>query len=62
MSLINSKSRESLKRDRELDEARRAGTVPALKDELGNDINPHIPQYISKAPWYLDQGEPSMFL
>uniref|UniRef100_A0A3B0NB64 Pre-mRNA-splicing factor SLU7 n=1 Tax=Theileria annulata TaxID=5874 RepID=A0A3B0NB64_THEAN len=60
MSLLKSKSRDDLKRDRELDEARKAGTAPALKDELGNDINPHIPQYISKAPWYLDQGEPSL--
>lgn len=59
MSSIKSKTRDELKRERELDEARKAGTAPALKDELGNEINPHIPQYISKAPWYLDQGEPS---
>ncbi|UKJ89657.2 splicing factor [Theileria orientalis] len=60
MSSIKSKTRDELKRERELDEARKAGTAPALKDELGNEINPHIPQYISKAPWYLDQGEPSL--
>ena len=26
----------------------------------GQDINPHMPQYIIKAPWYLNQKEPSL--
>lgn len=49
-------SREDSKKKRELDEARKSGLIPAEKDEEGRDINPHIPQYIAKAPWYLSRG------
>lgn len=48
-------SRDDIKKQRELEEARKSGLVPAEKDEEGKDINPHIPQYIAKAPWYLGQ-------
>ncbi|KAI4837390.1 pre-mRNA-splicing factor SLU7 [Plasmodium brasilianum] len=53
-------TREEKKKEKELNEARKAGKVEALKDEEGNDINPHMPQYIIKAPWYLNQTKPGL--
>lgn len=54
------KSREEFKRAKELEEARKAGTVAPEQDEDGNDINPHIPEYISKAPWYVPHKTPTL--
>ena len=54
------KGREDHRRARELEEARKAGTIPAEKDEDGNEINPHIPQFMSQAPWYLGQEAPGL--
>jgi len=48
-------SREDYKKQRELEELRKAGTIAPEVDEDGNMVNPHIPQYMSQAPWYLDQ-------
>jgi len=29
-------------------------------DEEGKAINPHIPQYMASAPWYLNTSHPSL--
>ncbi|KIY44447.1 hypothetical protein FISHEDRAFT_67547 [Fistulina hepatica ATCC 64428] len=59
-STIGKLSREEYRRQKDLDAARKAGTAPAALDEEGKAINPHIPQYLAQAPWYLDTGAPSL--
>nr|KYP34643.1 Pre-mRNA-splicing factor SLU7 [Cajanus cajan] len=54
------KSREDHRKQIELEEARKAGLAPAGLGEDGKEINPHIPQYMSSAPWYLNADRPSL--
>ncbi|RLN02921.1 hypothetical protein BBJ28_00002043 [Nothophytophthora sp. Chile5] len=53
-------STSDFKKKRELDEARKNGTLPPEQDADGNLINPHNPEYISKRPWYLGDSGPSL--
>ncbi|KAL1412862.1 mRNA splicing protein [Vanrija albida] len=50
-------SKSSYRAQRELEAARKAGTAAPAVDADGKAINPHIPDYISKAPWYADLGD-----
>ena len=62
-SVVAFKSREDHRKQIELEEARKAGLAPAEVDEDGKEINPHIPQYMSSAPWYLNSERPvSIFI
>nr|KAJ0225179.1 hypothetical protein LSAT_V11C100048110 [Lactuca sativa] len=54
------KSRKDHMKQMELEEAREVGLAPAEVDEDGKEINPHIPQYMSSAPWYLNTERPSL--
>ncbi|KAF3776255.1 Pre-mRNA-splicing factor [Nymphaea thermarum] len=60
ISAVAFKSREDHRKQLELEEARKAGLAPAELDEDGKEINPHIPQYMSSAPWYLNAERPSL--
>eukprot|EP01114_Cavostelium_apophysatum_P014817 TRINITY_DN3932_c0_g1_i2.p1 TRINITY_DN3932_c0_g1~~TRINITY_DN3932_c0_g1_i2.p1 ORF type:complete len:539 (+),score=146.37 TRINITY_DN3932_c0_g1_i2:58-1617(+) len=53
-------TRDDFRKQKQLEEARKAGTAPAAVDDEGNEINPHIPQYIAQAPWYLHKDGPSL--
>ncbi|XP_010675980.1 pre-mRNA-splicing factor SLU7-like [Beta vulgaris subsp. vulgaris] len=54
------KSREDHRKELELEEARKVGLIPAEVDEDGKEINPHIPKYMSCAPWYIGSNKPSL--
>ena len=50
-------TREERSKKRADDEARKNGELAPETDNDGNLINPHIPEYMSKAPWYLQQED-----
>jgi pre-mRNA-processing factor SLU7 len=54
------KASDDFRRQKELEEARKAGLAPAEVDEEGKEINPHIPQYMTNAPWYLNNDRPTL--
>eukprot|EP00887_Chlorella_sp_A99_P007525 scaffold2.g7525.t1 len=51
---------EERRRQRELQEARKAGLAAPELDEEGKPINPHVPQFMAAAPWYLNADKPSL--
>ncbi|ORZ24417.1 Pre-mRNA splicing Prp18-interacting factor-domain-containing protein [Absidia repens] len=56
----NRLTKEEYRRQKDLDAARKAGTAPAAIDDEGNEINPHTPQFMLNAPWYVDTGKVSL--
>lgn len=54
------KSSDEHRRQKELEKARQAGIAPAARDEDGKEINPHIPNYMTSAPWYLNKDQPTL--
>lgn len=56
-----SKSMNDQRKEKQLQEARAAGTAaPEVDAATGKMINPHNPQFITHAPWYLNQGAASL--
>lgn len=49
-AVANRLTKDDFKKQKELEEARKAGTAPPEVDEDGNAVNPHIPSYIANAP------------
>ena len=56
----NRLSRDDFRKAKELEELRKTGAAPPELDDDGRIINPHIPQYISSAPWYYNTTRPGL--
>lgn len=57
----NFNSRDDVRQKKQLQEARASGTAaPEMDSATGKIINPHNPQFITQAPWYLNQDKPSL--
>ncbi|OAP06311.1 hypothetical protein AXX17_AT3G39780 [Arabidopsis thaliana] len=54
------KSRKDHRKQKELEEARKAGLAPAEVDEGGKEINLHIPKYLTIPPLYAKSEKPSL--